>query len=532
MHRGRIVVSAEQQHSRFAAIFAMGTFASRILGLVRDIIFLGVIPAATQNAFVVAWRFPNMLRELIGEGASNAALVPVFSEALETKGQEAFKESVAAVMGAMLLVLVTLTALGILVVPAILYASQGLDTFIATPRIDPEFVELTVWMSQWVFPYLLFIGMAVFAMGPLFAMKQFGVASWSPALLNVFFIACCLLYWLFPSPEWALVTAIWLGGIAQLVANYIAMGRSAGVWRPSFRFSDPAVKLVFFLLIPVLFGQAASEVNKLVDNLFAFRLGENIPRVLYAANRLVQLPLSMFGMATAVAILPTLARAGAKKEFHVIRQTLKSGFRQSYFLVFPSMIGLILLGEPIIRLLFERGQFGPLDTQQTTAALALYAAGLLSFAWVKVGVSGFYAVQNTRTPVIVASVSMVINILLNFVLVGPLGFRGLALATTLSFTLNFILIYIILWDRFGALADAEFGLAIARITVATFMALALAVALHYLLRNQFASDTFTIRLVLALLPIAIAVAGYFVFSTLMQVPEMGHLKAMLRRKAQ
>src|SRR5690606_12759315 len=155
-----------------------------------------------------------------------------------------------------------------------------------------------------------------------------------------------------------------------------------------------------------------------------------------------------------------LSRAGARNDGDVIRRTLMSGFRQSFFLVFPSMMGLVVLGEPIVRLLFERGDFTASDTAQTTTALASYAAGLLSFAWVKVAVSGFYAVQNTRTPVLVASVSMIMNVLLNFVLVGVLSYKGLALATSLSFTVNFVLLYVMLWDRHGALADAEFGIAL------------------------------------------------------------------------
>jgi putative peptidoglycan lipid II flippase len=272
-------------------------------------------------------------------------------------------------------------------------------------------------------------------------------------------------------------------------------------------------------------------VNKLVDNLFAFRIGEDIPKILYTANRLVQLPLSMFGMATAVAILPSLSRAGARNEFQAIRQTLMSGFRQSFFLVFPSMLGLILLGEPIVRLLFERGSFTGSDTAQTTSALTLYAAGLLSFAWVKVAVSGFYAVKNTRTPVIVASASMLMNVLLNFVLVGPLGYQGLALATTISFTLNFVLLYIMLWDRYGALADPVFGLGLAKIGVAAFMAMGLALGLHHVLEGQMGHETLITRGVLALFPIALAVGAYLGLCHLMQVPEMNAFVAALRRRS-
>lgn len=521
---------SDVHHSRYAAIFALGTLFSRVIGLVRDMVLLTLIPAAAVNAFVVAWRFPNMLRELIGEGASNAALVPVFSQTLEKEGEPAFRQAVASVLGAMLVVLALLTLLGVLAVPVILRASRGLDTFTPTDSIDPQFVQLTIWMSQLIFPYLLLIGVAVFAMGPLFAMKDYGTASWSPALLNMSFIACCLAFPLFPSPEWALVTAVWVGGLAQVIANYYAMGRRAGVWRPVFNFRHPAVKTVFLLLVPVLIGQAASEVNKLVDNLFAFRIGEDIPKILYTANRLVQLPLSMFGMATAVAILPSLSRAGARSEFDAIRKTLMSGLRQSFFLVFPSMMGLIVLGEPIVRLLFERGSFTAADTAQTTVALSLYAAGLLSFAWVKVAVSGFYAVQNTRTPVIVASVSMVMNILLNFALVGVLSYKGLALATTLSFTLNFVLLYIMLWERYGALADWPFGLALMRMALATLMALALAVGAHHLLSTQLTGDTSTHRAGLALLPVAIAVVAYLALSYVMQITEMHHFVNAVRNR--
>ena len=521
----------QRAHLRYSAIFGAGTLVSRVLGLVRDRVWFQFIPTDSMGPFLVAWKFPNMLRDLIGEGASNAAFIPVFSESLDKDSEDAHRELVSAVMSAMLIVLLVFTVAGVLIVPLLLQGSHVLRTLTGTAELNPETVNLTVTLARWVFPYLFFIGMAVFGMAALFTVKHYATPSWSPALLNVAIIASCwLLHKRFSEPAYALVVGVWLGGLAQLAVNYVAMGRHTGVWRPNFRLAHPGIRVVLWLLVPVLLGQATAEVNKLVDTLFAFRLGPDFVKALYTANRLVQLPLSMFGLAVAVAILPSVSRAGARGDFDEIRRTLMHGLRQCFFLVFPAMLGLIVLRAPIIRLLFEGGHFEDADTARSAAALAIYGAGLLSFAWVKVSVSGFYAVKDTKTPVIVASASMLINILLNCVLVGPMGYLGLALATTVSFTINFALLYALLCGRFGPLWDTEFLTALFRITLAALMMIAITYGVYVLTQRAMPSDTLTARATCVVVPILAALFAYAVLATALGVAELRNFVQALRRK--
>lgn len=521
---------SETRHSRYTAIFASGTLLSRLLGLVRDFVWVLLIPVASRDAFIVAFKFPNMLRDLVGEGASNAAFIPVLSESLEKDSEKDFQELVSAMMSAMLLILVVLTVLGIVIIPLLLSGLNALGPLTRVDNVPQDRIDLMTTLAVWTFPYLMFIGMAVFCMGPLFAKGHYSTPSWSPALLNVAIILVCLLFAdSFPEPAYALVVGVWLGGLAQLGAQYIALGKVTGVWIPNFRIGHPGVRTALWLLVPVLIGQSAGELNKLVDMLFAASLPTGTVTALYYSNRLVQLPLSVFGIATAVAILPSISRAAALDDDEEIRVTLMHGLRRSLFLVLPAMIGLIVLATPIIRLLFEYGHFGPQDTARTTTALVYYGAGLLSFAWVKVSVSGFYAVQDTKTPVVIASCSMLLNVLLNCVLVGPLGFKGLALATTISFTVNFVFLFLFLSMRFGTLWNYDFGNAVFRIVVATCLMTVVVYGVSVNGARFFPGDALGARAMAVFLPMGAGFAAYAALSAALDIVELKYFTGVFRR---
>ena len=537
---------ARTQLSRFAAIFAGGTMLSRVLGLVRDVV-VAAIPDGSRTVFIVAFKLPNMLRDLVGEGALNAAFVPVFSKTLDSQGREAYQKLVASAMTAMFILLLVLTVLGVVFVPVLLQGVGALGTLTGGEPPSEENSALLVSVARLMFPYLLFIGMAVFAMGALFTVGHYSTPSWSPALLNVTIVVSCLVYnqW-FSESRWdvvyALLVGVWLGGIAQVAVQYWALGKHAGVWRPSLNLFHPGLRAVGMLMVPVIVGQAAGEVNKLVDTLFALVRGDGAVTALFYANRLVQLPLSIFGFATAAAVLPAASKAAARGDTSELRASVSFGLRQTFFLVLPAVAGLIVLGKPIMHLLFERGGFTPDDTSRTAVALTIYAAGLLSFAWVKVTVSGFYATHDTKTPVIVASGSMVLNILLNCALIRPLGYMGLALATSISFTVNFVLLYVIFGKRFGKLLDGTCITSLVRISAATLLMAAVAraayVRLVYLfataesLPRLFADDALAARLVYVGVPVVLAGLSYFLFCRFLNVEELRYFTAALRSRRQ
>jgi putative peptidoglycan lipid II flippase len=514
------------------AIFAGGTMLSRVLGLVRDVVIAGIIPTVARDAFLFAFRLPNMLREILGEGASNAAFVPVLAEAQEKGELQAYRELVSALFSAMILMLSLVTIAGVLVMPGLPWVLDALRPLTGAAPKAPEELALTIQLMQWTFPYLFFIGLAAFAMAPLFTMRHYATPSWSPALLNVALIACAAgLRGYFDNPAWALVIGVWIGGIAQLAVLMAAMRRHAGVIWPNFRLRHPGIRQAGWLLLPVLFGQATSEVNKLVDNFFAYSLESGTVTALFYANRLVQLPLSIFGVAVSVAILPSISRAAARNDLDEVRGTLLHGFRQTYFLVLPAMLGLIALRDPIMRLLFERGEFSPRETEMAATALFYYGFGLLAFVWVKISVQGFYAMQDTRTPVLISTGCMFLNILLNAALVGPMGYRGLALATTISFALNFVLLYLFLNVRVGPLWDAASRRTLVRGGLAAIVACAAAYGLAHRIERHLGHETLLLQLLAVLGPIGLAAVLYLSLARALRLEGLEQMVRLIRRNS-
>ena len=483
--------------SRFAAIFAGGTLVSRVLGLVRDMVFAYTIPGAARGTFFFAFSLPNMLRDMLGEGAVNAALVPVFTSIHEKGDKEEYRRAIASVMAMMLLIFAVLTVLGVLLMPMTPTLLSAVSSFTGEPlqQSEAELSEIVLLM-QFTFPYLFFIGAAVFAMAPLFVARRYATPSWAPVLLNAAFILCAFfLRNRFENPAWALVVGVWVGGLAQMAVLWFDMFRNVGVVLPRFNLRHSAVTQTVWLLLPVIFGQAAGEVNKLVDHFFAASLGLDKVDALYYSNRLVQLPLAVFGVAVAVAVLPALSRAFIQQDEEKQRDLMRFGLRQSFFLVMPSMVALIVLRIPVIRLLFERGEFDATATQLAAGALFYAAMGLVSFAWVKVLVQGFYARHDTKTPVIIAACSMVLNIILNFALIRPMGYEGLALSTSISFTVNFIALYLMLNKKVGLLWTPSFARGIGIMCGA---AAALGIAAHYsmiLLEDAVGMDTLVTKFI-------------------------------------
>lgn len=521
--------SETRELSRFAAIFAGGTMVSRVLGLAREIVLTHAISGQALGTFYFAFSLPNMLRDMLGEGAVNAALVPVFSSERETRDPEAYRRAVSAVMSMMLLVFLVLTVLGILVLPLAPAVLSALEPITGRPLPQSEAeLDALVRLLQWTFPYLFFIGAAVFAMAPLFVARRYATPSWAPVLLNIALILCAwTLRHRFDNPAWALVVGVWLGGLAQMAVLWFDMYRHVGVVWPSFQLRDNAVLKTLLLLLPVIFGQAAGEVNKLVDRFFAMSLGEEKVLALYLSNRLVQLPLAIFGMAVAVVVLPALSRAHERRDAAESERLLLYGLRQSFFLCMPATIALIVMREPVIRLLFERGEFGAESTALASGALLYAAMGLVSFAWVKVMAHAFFARHDTRTPVIVAACSMALNIVLNIALVRPMGYQGLALSTSISFTINFAALYTLYSLRIGVLWNsgflrALFVMGVAALLMGTVAHGVCAVLIHWLGVAAFSARFITLAVA--------SLAGGLVYAglcTVFALPEMKMLRDRL-----
>ena len=511
---------------------------SRLAGLVRDVA-LAALPAGLREPFIIAFRFPNTLRDIIGEGAMNAAFVPVYSETLEKDSKEAFQDLVSACLGMMILVLGVVTLVGMIVAPWLTLSVNSLTPLTGSdPKSVQELTRVAVF-TRWCFPYIFFIGLAVFTMGPLFAMKRYATSAWTPAILNVTLaFACAVIFW--PNrfglvegqvePMLLLIVAVWLGGILHVAVQFAAMRKHTGVLWPTFQPTHPGVKKVLWLMVPVVIGQSAGEVNKLVDLMFANALPIGAVTALTFANRLVQLPLGIFGVATSVAILPIVSRAVARADFEEARATLLHGLRQSAFLVLPATLGLLAVGEPIVRLLFQRGNFTQDDVARTTVVLVPFAISLIAFAWVKVCLTGFYARHDTKTPVVVSAISMILNIVLNIILIRPLGYQGLALSTMLAQFVNLFALYWLLGRAYGPLFNGDFISGLTRIVAAGILMAAVAYGVYVRIAAAMEGDSFNTRLITVAIPVGVAIVVYVGAAYALRIPELDHFLDILRRR--
>ncbi|MBU1061566.1 MAG: murein biosynthesis integral membrane protein MurJ [Candidatus Omnitrophica bacterium] len=438
--------SVKKHIIKSAGIIGFATVISRILGFLRDILiakFFGT--GSYAQAFVVAFRIPNMLRDLIGEGATNAAFVPVLSEYSVTKKKEEFWHLANVLLNAGLIVLTGLVLLGILLAPVIV-------RLIAPGFInDVEKLNLTIYLTRFMFPYVLLVGLLAYSMGILNSLKHFSAPAFAPAILNLTIIICALFR---QGSVSALATGVLIGGVIQLAIQIPVLSAKGFSFSFVSDLYHPAVKKIGRLLIPRIFGSCVYQINIFINTMLASLahiVGEGGVAALYYANRIFQFPLAIFGIAVAQAALPTMSREALESGLDRFKETLSFSLRSVNFVMLPASIGLMILARPITSALFERGQFDRYSTFITQDALVFYSIGLFSYAGIKILVSCFYSLKDTLTPVKIASVSLVLNIVLNIIFMFPLKISGLALATSLSGSFNFFLLFYILRKKIGAL---------------------------------------------------------------------------------
>lgn len=413
------------------------TLISRIFGFIRDVVIAGFFGAnASTDAFLVAFKVPNFMRRLFAEGAFSQAFTPILSEYQTKRDTQAVKHLVDHVAGSMGSILFLITVIGVVIAPIlVLIFAPG---FIQ----HQEKYDLTVAMLQITFPYLWFIALTAFAGAILNTCGQFAVPAVTPVLLNICLIGATL--WLAPyfdQPIMALAYGVFMAGIVQLAFQVPFLYRLHLLPTPRFNRHDEGLKRIYQLMIPALFGVSVSQINLLIDTLMASFLVTGSVSWLYYSDRLMEFPVGVFGLALATVTLPNLSKAVARSDMQNYHHTLDWALRWVFLIGFPSMLGLITLAEPILTTLFHYGKFGDMDVMMTARSLVAYALGLLGFVLIKVLASGFYSRQDTRTPVKIAVIAMMTNILLNLTLIWPLQHAGLALATSLAALVNAGLLY-------------------------------------------------------------------------------------------
>lgn len=437
--------STQSGLARSAGVIGGFTLVSRVLGFVRDILmarWFGTGLAA--EAFVVSFKLPNLFRDLVGEGAMNAAIVPVLSETRALKGEEEFKRLVGALGIWIVGVLTLITAFGVLFAPAVVHlVAPGFAS-------DPEKFELTIRLTRLIFPFIFLIGFSAFLMGVLNTMQNFGSSALGPAVQNVMMIAA--LVW--AVPHWGVEALAWgvlVGGLLQCliqIGSFLQIGARwalDAIWHPG-------VQKVMRLLVPRIWGTAVYQVSVFVDTIiasFTAIVGDGGQSALYYSSRLFQLPLAIFAVSLSQASLPALSRHAAEKDHGAFSASVDFTIKNAVFTALPASVGLAVFSREIIEILFKRGAFGDESVRVTSEALFYFSLGLVSCAAIKVLVSAFYAMQDTRTPVKTATMCLGINVILNTSFMWTLKIGGLALATSLAATVNACVLYAILVKRLG-----------------------------------------------------------------------------------
>ncbi|MDO6563643.1 murein biosynthesis integral membrane protein MurJ [Amphritea sp. 1_MG-2023] len=418
---------------RSSALVGMMTMLSRVLGLMRDVVVANYFGAGSSaDAFFVAFKIPNFLRRLFAEGAFSQAFVPVLSEYRSLKDLAAVKQLVDRVAGSLGVVLVAVTALGVLGAP-VLAAIFAPGFYLH----DPLRYGLAVDMLRYTFPYLLLISLTALAGSILNSYERFAVPAFTPVLLNLSLIGAAI--WmqpLFEQPVMALAFGVLIAGSVQLLFQMPFLWRLQLLPAPKLGFQDEGVKRILKLMIPALFGVSVSQINLLLDTLLASFLQTGSVSWLYYSDRLAELPLGVFGIAIATVILPSLSRKHAEKSTEHFSRTLDWAMRMVLLIGLPAAMALLVLAEPLLATLFHYGEMTDHDVSMAAMSLRAYACGLLAFMLIKVLAPGYYSRQDTKTPVKIGIYAMVVNMGLNLLLIWPLDHVGLALATTLSAFLN------------------------------------------------------------------------------------------------
>ena len=393
--------------------FSTMTLVSRILGLARDVVLASVFGASrATDAFFVAFKIPNFLRRLFAEGSFSLAFVPVLSEYRERGDRAALKSLIDATAGSLIAVLLALTAIGVLAAPAVV------SVFAPGFADEPEQQRLAGEMLRITFPYLLFVALTALAGGILNSLGRFAIPALTPALLNVSLIIAALAFsGHFEEPVKALAWGVLAAGILQLAVQLPVLARHRVLPIPRPDFAHPGVRRILKLMVPTLFGSSVAQINLLFDVLIASLLIEASISWLYYGDRLMEFPLGLFGVALSVVILPTLSSQHARASHADFRATLDWAVTLGWLIAVPAAVGLATLAAPIAATLFGYGAFGEEDVRMTALALIAYCAGLPAFIGVKILAPGFYARQDTGTPVRIAVIALVANMGLNIVFV-------------------------------------------------------------------------------------------------------------------
>ncbi len=533
--------------AKSAGIVSIAVMFSRVLGLVREQVFAYYFGAGFLNdAYQAAFTIPNVLRDLFAEGALSAAFVKVFTDYQINKSEAEAWKLASLVFNALAVVLSVVTILGILLAPYLVP--------VITQGFSPEKIQLTVTMTQIMFPFILLVALAAVAMGVLNTKGIFGIPASASTVFNVvsIFFGLGIAYWLSGGgwlksvdrnavPElpaqWAIIGMAFgtlIGGAAQLLMQIPSLLKVGFRFTPLLSFKDEGVRKVMRLMGPAILGTSAVQINVLVNLAIVSGIDGGRSWLGYAF-RLMQFPIGVFGVAIGIASVPVLSRMASENRFDDFRDTLSSSLKLVFLLTLPSACGLIVLGEPIIRLIYSRGAFTEADVSMTAFALAAYSVGLTGYAAIKILSPAFYALNDAKTPMMIAVGSIAVNTLASFFfrdLLGryDLGHVGVALATSSVALVNFFALALLMRKRIGGLNGREIFKAFTKIAVASTVLSAVCYFSYRLLNDSLGAKTLTVKFLEVFIPILLGGIAFAAVSKILRVGEIDKLFNTLKRK--
>jgi putative peptidoglycan lipid II flippase len=522
---------SDRLNTKAAGIIGLAVMCSRLLGLVREQIFAALFGGGmAMDAFTAAFRIPNLLRDLFAEGALSTAFVTTFSKTI-ARGSDEDAWRLANKVATM-----TASVLGVLCVVGMVFSPQLVA--LLAPGFDPEKAALTAQLTRIMFPFILLVSLAALVMGMLNAKNRFGMPAMASSFFNIGSIVGGVGLGFWRDPHFGpraligLAFATLIGGGLQLAVQLPSLARLGYRFRPDIHWRDPGIKAILLLMGPAVIAASTTQVNVLVNSMFASTLGDGAIFGLAIAFRLMQLPLGLFGVALGTVTLPLLSRLVAAGKTREFRSELARAIRWGLLLTLPSMLGLMLLAEPIISVLYQHGKFNAEQAAQAAGALRFYAIGLGGYAALKVLVNAFYAIDRRKTPMLVSFVAVALNLLFNWIFTFRLGwgYRGLAFSTGCVATFNFLLLYFLMQNQLKGLESRRLLSMLAKLALASVPLVAVcAASSHWLLADW--QHQALLPKIAALLVTVIAGAGLFAASgILLHIEELKELRdAFMRR---
>ncbi len=551
--------SSSRSIARSAGIVSIAVMGSRLLGLIREQVFAAFFGSGfAMDAFRIAFRIPNLLRDLFAEGALSSAFVTTFSQTIATKGErEAWR--LANLVNNALIIIVSL-----IVLVGIVFAPQIVDIFIDPAQSAKSgenyqhTLSLAIQMTRILFPFLLMVSLAAVAMGVLNTKERFGIPASASTMFNVGSIIGGLICSYLMAPEYitnSLRAAIYqqklpedvqgastaiigmaigtlIGGMLQWLIQVPSLRAVGYRWQPVLSFRDEGMRQVMRLMAPATIGSAALQINIAINTGFATSIGEGVVSWLDYAFRLIYLPIGMFGVAISTATLPLTSRAAALENLDEFRRTIAQALRLTFLLTIPSAVGLIVLSRPIISLIYQHGRFTSYDTEQTALALSCNAIGLMSYSSVRVLAPGFFALKDTRIPMMASLLSILTNYLVAKFTVDYLGIgiMGLALTIPAVTTVNFSILFFFMWRRLGGIEGKSLAVTFLKVLAAAVLMGGVCYLVSHQLEALLGTTGLLARLISVGLSVTVGIGVFFTVARLLGVSELQQLTAGLARR--